>query len=230
MKLKYFVLIWIVLSPAVTGACWTEYNFIGMVHDASKLTPDNLQWVMKQYQKNFQKGLQMKTGEINDREAFVKIIVKDSQSAINAFSTEMSYAKGATYLGKLARAISDLHQILMNPSKLTNPDWVTDYAIYLQQKRSFFRIRWKGIDQRPRDNKSLVKMLHNSTQRISRVSVILEDTLNKENKPISTYDVRSAPFGVGCIAYSSAVNTIAMTWLYVWGNTGGIQEVRKVKG
>jgi len=217
-----FLLFFIFLTTSV-GACWTENNFRGMVYDATKLTPDNLQWVMNQYQDSFQRGLQKKTSKINDREAFVKIIVKDSQSAIKAFSTERSFSKGAVYLGKLARTISDLHRVIMKPGTLSNPNWVTDYAIYLQQKRSFFRIRWKGIEQRPKSSKSLLEMLQSSNQRISKVSTILTDTLNKEKKEISSYDVRSAPFGIGCIAYSSAVNTIAMTWLYVWENTGGIQ-------
>ncbi|MCD4655502.1 hypothetical protein K8T06_16400 [bacterium] len=219
-----FSLIWILLVATSGNACWTEHNFRGMVQDAQKLTPQNLQWVMDQYQDSFQRGLQQKHNGIRDREVLVQLIIKDSNSAITAFSKDMSYKKGAGFLGRLARSISELHRILTDPGKLHNPDWITDYAIFLQRKRSFFRIRWKGIEQRPKDRKSLTNMLINSTHRIEQVSGILTDTLNKKQKPISTYDVRSAPFGVGCIAYSSAVNTITLTWLYVWGKVGGIHD------
>ena len=92
-----FSLIWILLVATSGNACWTEHNFRGMVQDAQKLTPQNLQWVMDQYQDSFQRGLQQKHNGIRDREVLVQLIIKDSNSAITAFSKDMSYKKGAGF-------------------------------------------------------------------------------------------------------------------------------------
>lgn len=217
------IIFWFLLTGSLSGnACWTEYNLQGMVQDARKLSPENLRWVIDKYHDSFEKGLQQRGVSYSTRQEYVDLIIRDSQSAVTAFTTGMSYEKGAEYLGRLARSISEMHQMLPESQQLSNPDWRTDYAIFLQKKRNHFRIRWKGSDNRPRDRSSLQKMLSSSNLKIDQVSKILAETLNRENKPIESYDLRSAPFGVGSIAYSNAVNTITLTWLYVWDRTGGI--------
>lgn len=207
-----------------TQACWTDYNSRGMIQDAKRLTPDNFQWILDHYTSEFYKGFETRTPENPAREKLVPVILNDAQQAVNAFSTEMSYRRGANVLGRIARTIADLHTMLTHPDQLANPDWQTDYAIFLQKKRSFFRIRWEGIDHRPRTLQQLESLLANSTRRMDRVSRILTETLNRENRGIASYDTRSAPFGVGSIAYSSAVNTMAMTWLFIWDQAGGLQQ------
>jgi hypothetical protein len=193
-----------------------------MLHDAKKLVPNNLKWVLDHYNSEFTHGFKSGLTEIGEETKDIVIILRESEAAAQAFSSDMSYPTGARLLGKLAGMISGMHRLPCKSHVFSNPNWKTDYAIFLQKKRKYFRIRWAGLDQRPRNQDSLKLLLESSTQRINRVSGILTETLNREKKPLTDYDVRSAPFGVGSIAYSSSVNTIAMTWLYVWDKAGGI--------
>ncbi|HPQ39741.1 MAG TPA: hypothetical protein PLV45_05150 [bacterium] len=224
MRFMFTAGFFLFLIACATQACWTEYNSIGMIHDAKRLTPENFQWIIDQYSSDFYKGFETQIPDSSDRKTLIPVILDDSRQAIRAFSSEMAYRRGAGFLGRIARYVNELHGMLQHPDRLSDPHWSTDYAIFLQKKREFFRIRWAGIDQRPRTIQQLETLLAESTRRMDRVSEILTETLNRENRGIASYDTRSAPFGVGSIAYSSAVSTMAMTWMYIWDQAGGISE------
>jgi len=221
-KLLLVPVVYAVLLLPATRACWTDYNSRGMVRDAKRLIPENLQWVLDQYKSQFYQGYETLTPPSDSRRDLIPLILKDSEKAVDAFTENRSYRDGAGILGRIARSITQLHAILTDPDALNNPHWPTDYAIFLQKKRTYFRIRWLGIDHRPKSRGQLKSLLDDSSLRMEKVTRILTDTLNRENRNIASYDVRSAPFGVGSIAYSSAVNTMAMTWLYIWDKVGGI--------
>jgi len=179
-----------------------------MITDAKRLIPENLQWVIDRYAVDFQSGYEQHTSKFTDQDVLINSILVDSESAIQAFTTRMSYATGSRLLGQTARKVTNLHELLIQPERLNNSQWPTDYAIFLQKNRPFIRIRWTGSDVRPRDQKALLELLQSAAAKKMKVSTILEETLNRENKNIAEYDVLSAPFGVGSIAYSSSVKTI----------------------
>lgn len=220
----------ILIGSAMTTACWTETNVQGIALDARRLTPDNFQWVLNRYESDFSRGMNLPAPTCIDRSHLIPVIIRESDAAVTALTVDMSYQRAAGILGRLTRIVAELHTIITDISRLKEPDWRTDYAIFLQQNRSFFRIRWKGEAARPRTAHDFEAMLFESTRRMDRVSSILTETLNRENKTIALYDVRSAPFGVGSIAYSSAVNVLAMTWLYIWDRAGGVQSEDRSAG
>ncbi|MBN1878553.1 hypothetical protein JW823_00405 [bacterium] len=209
---------------AATQACWTEQNYLGMIGDAQKLMPANLQWVIQHYADDVYAGQMTQPTQRMNLQENVNAILTDSESAIRSFTTDHSYSGGSRLLGRIARRISDIHSLLTQPSRLNDANWITDYAIFLQKNRQYFRIRWRGLDSRPRSAEGLRQLLIRSAERRDQLTAILEETLNRENKRIADYDLLSAPFGTGTITYSSAVNTIALTWLYIWDRAGGISS------
>lgn len=195
-----------------------------MLTDARHLMPENLQWVLTRFDGQLQEGYHQAAQHQPDRPDDVAVVLADTEAAIRSFTVESSYSSGARILGRIARRISEMHALLTGTSPLNDRNWVTDYAIYLQKNRPFLRIRWSGVDHRPRTSDALQDVLARSVLKREKVSAILVETLNRENKSISSYDLQSAPFGAGAIAYSGAVNSIAMSWLYVWDKAGGIRQ------
>ncbi len=222
MMSRYIVISWLIFVGATAGACWTEQNFLGMINDAQHLLPNNLQNLINRYSAEFYRECVSSCASIDAREQLVESILKDSNDAITSFTTGRSFASGTRLLGRIGASIAHIHALLTDTSKLKNKNWQTDYAIFLQKNRQFLRIRWQGMDRRPKSRDELKVLLTKSVANHQKVSKILEDNLNRENKSISEYDTLSAPFGAGSIAYSSAVSSMAMTWLYIWDQAGGM--------
>ena len=210
----------LVMVSCVSGA-WTEHNFNGMINDINQLLPENLRWVLVQYAVEFETGKQPANMNLNEKQ-LIESILHDVDFAIESFTTGMSYQKGAGLLGQISRKIMSMHSLLHDSSELSNQTWQTDYAIFLQQHRKHFRIRWHGYNQLPTNRNQLQTMLLTSQQNTGQYNNKLVETLNKENKSIAEYDLMSIPFGIGSITYSNAVRTIAYTWLYVWSQAGGL--------
>lgn len=223
--MKRLLVVWVALMSLAgsAAACWTEENRWGMLTDARRLMPENLQWVLTRFDGELQEGYH-RAGR-PERPDDVAAVMADSEAAIKSFSVDSSYSAGARMMGRIARRISEMHSLLTGTSPLNDRNWVTDYAIFLQKNRPYLRIRWRGVDHRPRTDDALQDLLTRSVLKKDKMSAILVETLNRENKSISSYDLQSAPFGAGTIAYSGAVNSIAMTWLYIWDKAGGIRQV-----
>ena len=221
---KYlFISILILIGTTTTAASWTEQNFLGMINDAKRLLPDNLQNLIESYSGEFYRECTPAytlpdTGE----QGPVESILKDADEAVLSFSTRRSFKSGTRLLGRIGAAIAHMHALLTDTTRLNDKNWPTDYAIFLQKNRQHLRIRWQGIEKRPKNSNELRSLLAKSAANQQKLSTLLEDNLNRENKSISEYDTLSMPFGAGSIAYSSAVGSMAMTWLYVWDQAGGI--------
>jgi hypothetical protein len=216
------IILSIILAGLSADACWTEQNYLGILNDAQRLVPDNLQKLIDRYSDEFYQGCRPAGLSQTQVDQLIESIMQDTDEAILSFTTRMSYASGTRLLGRIAGSIAHMHALLTDTAKLNNDSWPTDYAIFLQKNRRYFRIRWMGTENRPRNRQELKNVLTRSVTNREKISRILEDNLNRENKNMSEYDTLSAPFGAGSITYSNAVSTIAMTWLYVWDQSGGL--------
>jgi hypothetical protein len=218
-----------VLFGTGSVSAWTEGGYLFILSDAKYLMPQNLQWVLDNFQPSLLSGMKYSVEENLDDALLVKAVLAESQKGIEAFKTQGSFKDGVRSLGRIARLVANLNNPLNHAPALKQPSWRTDYDIFLEKNRGNFRIRWPGVDGRPRSESELTDALNQCSLRTKKVSRILIKTFESERKPIGTYDVRSIPFGVGSIAYSRSVANTALSWLFIWDQAGGIKTGKKTE-
>lgn len=212
-----------VLLPAA-GSAWTENGVIYIVSDARHLMPENLQWVLGNFQDSLMAGLNDSPSESRSIPGLVQAILDESKRGISHFNSPGSYPEGVRSMGRIARMIAALNHPLNHVPAIQNENWRTDYDIFLDKNRLNFRIRWPGIDGRPRSEGELTGVLNHSVSQSQKVSKLLIKTFETNDIPIGSYDVRSIPFGIGSIAYSRSVANTALSWLFIWDQVGGIKS------
>ncbi len=201
---------------------WTEDSISAIAHDAKKLMPSNLQWVLSKYEPEFISGYHTSTTNYSSHRELIEAIMQTTSISIDSIKKDCSYPTAAQQMGRIARLVGTLHAPFPKFIPISQETWRTDYNIYLQKNQKDFRIRWPGIRSRPRSKDELYQRLTQSAERIRKMASILSDRLEKDQKPISSYDSMSVPFGVGSVSYSNAVSNTAMSWLLIWDQSGGI--------
>ena len=210
-----------ILSSQAWG--WTEKSYVLIARDAIQLMPDNFQWLMENYEDQFYRGLKEPVKDYENASDLIKAIMNFSEASIKTIQKNHQYRDAARVFGVIARMAAKLNHPLGFNLELIESTWKTDYDIYLEKKRSKFRIRWYGQKNLPKSRKELSCLLSNSSAKNSKISSLLIQTLNQNQTPIERYDERSIPFGVGSIAYSNAVANTAYIWLHSWYHTGGVR-------
>jgi len=227
LELWKAVVLLIIISFATGPAlAWTEKSVLAIANDAANLMPDNFKWVIKKYRSAFLKGNQQLPGSLGPDE-LVKTILDEAAGAVDLIVGQNGYSQAARKFGWISRLITELNSPLNITGVPVNKFWRTDFDIFLQKNQKDFRVRWYGIKARPRSASQLKDLLTSNSTRIKKVAGILTKTLQKDGKPLSSYDVMSVPFGIGSISYSNAVSNTAMSWLYIWDQAGGVKKESK---
>jgi len=226
LKYRLHLIIFLLLGfySLATVNAWTEKCVSAIALDAQKLMPSNLQWLFNRYSNSFKSGNGQKNSDYGSQDQLISAIVRDSSSIINLIRSQKDYEDAVFKMGRIARLVSIMNNPLNRNIRLRNSAWRTDYDIYLEKNQRDFRIRWYGIDHRPKQQLQLKEILEKSVLKMEKVASILTRTFESSKKPISSYDVQSIPFGVGSISYSHAVSNTAMSWLYIWDSAGGLKK------
>ncbi len=227
LKMRILIIGCILSVFTMSAGAWTETSTRAITNDAKKLMPVNLQKIFQRHNQDFISGHRQKPPTGKSREELIAIILKEADAVINLISKQNAFSEASRRMGRISRIITVLNTPLDSHVLLKNEFWRTDYDIFLQKNQKDFRVRWYGIQSRPRSIEQLETLLRSSAEKMKKVAGILTKTLEKEGKPISSYDVRSVPFGVGSISYSNAVSNIAMSWLYIWDRSGGVRSDAK---
>lgn len=220
--MKYSLLFSIVvvfIHPAILLA-WSQSSTIAVSSDAKNLMPPNFRWFIEKHENEFRKNL-LNIAPQPAMQEIERNLVIASQQIAEAIKKHGDIEASAGKLGAVAGTVIRLiHPLRWNTfdSRIS-----TDYEIYLDKKRSQFFIRWPGMKKRPVLENDLIQMIRGSIDRCKDMSLTLKNAFEHDLKPIEAYDNKSAPFGIGSMAYSEAVTATAMTWLYIWGLSGGIK-------
>jgi len=219
----FSIIVFGLFCPIVSA--WTEGSFMYILADAKHLMPDKLQWGLGRFESSLVTGMKNCSVKYTSQEELVNAILSESSNGINCFKSNGSYKSGVRKMGRIARMIAQLNHPLEQTKHLKHETWRTDYDIYLEKHRQYFRIRWTGVNNRPQSSDELSSMLSISSHRTRKIASILLKTFETNKIPIGNYDARSIPFGVGSMSYSRSVSNTAMSWLYMWDQAGGVKNV-----
>ena len=209
---------------SASAAAWSLPSLEAIALKAIEFMPENVRFITEKHRKDLTEGiLESQESQANSTDSIIKIcdlVTSGSSSIIN----QKDFKSAVRIMGRIARMVAiSVHPLPATDSRV-KPDNRTDYDVYLEKNRSFFRVRWTGIEQRPRNRDQLAHALNRSIVKTSALAETLITTLAENSIPISQYDHQSIPFGAGSIAFSNAVSQTANAWLLLWQNAGGLNS------
>lgn len=216
----FFMTVWII-APA---DAWSLPSLEAIAFKAIAFMPENIQVITEKHRSDFLTGIhELQDSPTGDTET-VRKICDLVASGSRSITDQKDFRNTVRIMGRIASMVAISVHPLPSTDSRVGPNNRTDYDIYLEKNRSFFRIRWTGIEQRPRDPNQLAHTLERSITKSRSLAETLITTLAENSIPISQYDHQSIPFGAGSIAFSNAVSQTANAWLLLWQNAGGLNS------
>lgn len=223
-KLKVCSLAAITMWTTITLA-WSQESFEAVAKSATQLMPENITVTIDKFRKEFSAGISDPNELPKSSTEIIQLICKIVQQGAGDIRDKHDFASAVHKMGVISRCIANSHHPLHSSISDAGQSYRTDYDVYLENNRSFFRVRWPGIQHRPRDLSQLSESLERSISKSRLLSETLINTFKSNSKPVGQYDHQSIPFGVGSITFSNAVAQTTNAWLLLWQQAGGLNSV-----
>ena len=185
---------------------WTLAADRQIASAGAKLSPPDLYLVIKDFHRDYARGVEKAAAEEGQHGALRERIEKETHATIAMLKANQPMSTVAEHLGILAHLIADAN----------NPYRDADYAHFFESRIAKFPVVFYGAEPQLRLGMFVDRIL----ARTAKLTPLVTEEYTRGTS--ATFDDHSTAFGVASVCYSHAVTDTANLFTYIWREAGGV--------
>ena len=203
-----------------------------MLEDAGRLSPPALQHFLKRYRAEVLRGMstrlpEAEAGHFQNPDGSGRLVegaAEAMRAAHVALQAGEALRRVAYRLGRVAHLVADLNDPLASDAAdAREPLYAADFEHYVERILPKIRRTLEPRAPGGLDPDSLRVWARQAVEHSRQFYGPIARSYWVDGKLADSraFDERSIPFGIGALAYSRAVNDLALAWAAIWRESGG---------